>query len=107
MNTARNMPQGAGTQTAGLAFGGSSPVTGVTETYDGSTWTEVNDMNTARGQGGGSGTQTSALVYAGEDPSNTRNLTESWNGTNWTEVNDLNTPRHLETGSAGADNTAA
>ena len=64
MNTARNMPQGAGTQTAGLAFGGSSPVTGVTETYDGSTWTEVNDMNTARGQGGGSGTQTSALVYA-------------------------------------------
>jgi hypothetical protein len=31
---------GAGTQTAGLAFGGTPPAaTGATEEYDGSTWT--------------------------------------------------------------------
>jgi hypothetical protein len=35
---------GAGTQTAGLAFGGSltpGAVTGATEEYDGSTWTTI------------------------------------------------------------------
>jgi hypothetical protein len=30
---------GCGTQTAALAFGGTSPVIGATEEYDGSTWT--------------------------------------------------------------------
>jgi hypothetical protein len=33
---------GAGTQTAGLAFGGDTPsATGATEEYDGTTWTAV------------------------------------------------------------------
>jgi hypothetical protein len=30
---------GAGTQTATLAFGGSPPITGATEEYDGTSWT--------------------------------------------------------------------
>jgi hypothetical protein len=40
LNTARYDLAGAGTQTAGLAFGGYGPVIQVaTEEYDGSTWT--------------------------------------------------------------------
>ena len=38
---------GAGTQTAGLIFGRVSPVTGATEEYNGSSWSEQNDLNTA------------------------------------------------------------
>src|SRR6056300_1078404 len=41
MNTARQQHAGAGTQTAGLAFGGETPppTTNLTEEYDGSAWT--------------------------------------------------------------------
>src|SRR6056300_559189 len=63
MNTGRALGGGAGTQTAGLAFGGNiPPVQANTETYDGTSWTEVNDLNTARSQLAGAGTQTSALA---------------------------------------------
>jgi hypothetical protein len=42
--------RGAGTQTAGLAFGGYLPAaTGATEEYDGTTWTSnPTGLNTAR-----------------------------------------------------------
>jgi hypothetical protein len=41
--------RGAGTNTAALAFGGNiPPTTGATETWNGTNWTEVNDLNTAR-----------------------------------------------------------
>jgi hypothetical protein len=39
LNTARTALAGAGTQTAGLAFGGTPPTTGATELYDGTSWT--------------------------------------------------------------------
>ena len=93
MNSAKIFPGGAGTQTAGLAFGAFNPSTsGATELYNGSSWTELNDLNTARGRSGSNGTSTSALGYGGADPSISKE-TESWNGTSWTEVNDLNTAR--------------
>jgi hypothetical protein len=38
LNTARQELGGAGTQTAALAFGGSPPVTGATEEYNGTSW---------------------------------------------------------------------
>ena len=60
MNTAKNTRVGGGTQTAGIVFGG-GPATGITETYDGTSYTEVGDMNTGRSDFGGNGTQTSAL----------------------------------------------
>jgi hypothetical protein len=44
LNSARNISGGAGTQTAALAFGNPA----VTEQYDGTSWTEVNDLNTGR-----------------------------------------------------------
>ena len=48
LNTARGELAGAGIQTAALAFGGDTPVTpgtsreANTESYNGSTWTELN-----------------------------------------------------------------
>ena len=95
-----------GTQTAALAFGGETPPDlAITEAYNGSTWTEVNDLNATNRVQGSAGTQTSALSFGGI-PVPTHDETELWNGTNWTEVNDLNTGRRSLTG-VGADNTSA
>ena len=103
LNTARNAGVGAGIQTSGmLSAGRGGPPSytnyAITEFYDGSSWTEVNDMNTGRYALGGanSGSQTATLVFGGYDTA-VRTQTESWDGTNWTEVNDLNTA-----GSSGA-----
>jgi hypothetical protein len=102
MNTARRV-EGTGTQTAALGFGG--VFSALTESYNGTSWTEVNDLNTARYELGPAGTQTSALGFGGATPPAVA-VTESWNGTCWTEVNDLNTARY-QAGGAGADNTSA
>jgi len=112
LNTGRRAMSGAGTQTAALGIGGNSnpgsPPFSVdianTESYDGTSWTEVNDLNTARGYAAADGTQTSALYFGGLPPSNLA-LTESWNGTSWTAVNTLNTGRRSLAGS-GVDNTS-
>jgi hypothetical protein len=106
LDTARNFGAGAGTQTAGMHSGGrggppSFSDYALTELYDGSSWTEVNDMNTARYALGGAnaGTQTSTLIFAGYyPPGGVTGATESWDGTNWTEVNDLNTAGGSGTG---------
>ena len=96
--------EGAGTVTSALGFGGygnpSSPsptrgFNGITESWNGSAWSEVADLNTSRGiLGGGGASNTDALACGGIDGSdNRRNNTEKWNGTAWTEINDLNTGR--------------
>ena len=97
LTVAKGQAAGAGTQTAGIFMGGSaSPppnaVLNETELYNGTSWTEVNNLNTARyGLGGANaGSQTATLVFAGYDTAMLA-VTESWDGTNWTEVNDLNT----------------
>jgi hypothetical protein len=65
LNTARRGVGGAGTDnTAALAFGGTdagNPTLAVTESWNGSAWTEVNDLNQARERLGGTGTETSGL----------------------------------------------
>ena len=95
MNQVRggNDNAGSGTVTATLTFAGNIPPhTAKTESYNGSNWTEVNDLNTARRSGAGAGTQTAALMFGGT-PAPESAKTETWNGTNWTEVNDLNQGR--------------
>ena len=72
-------------------------------TWNGSSWTEVNDLNTGRNELAGHGIVTSALAYGGNLPGATA-VTESYNGTNWTEVSDLNQARKTPGGS-GTDNT--
>jgi hypothetical protein len=93
LNTGRQYMGAAGiSDTSALIFSGTSPATGVTESYDGSTWTEVNDMSTGRGYlGGGAGTQTAAIAVGGLSPTNpaTNGITEIWDGTNWTTAPSL------------------
>ena len=84
----------AGIQTAGLFFGGEDPLRALTESWDGTAWTEVGDMNTARQSSGmGAGIQTAAMAIGGEvSPGFTAN-TETFNGSSWTEVANLGTAR--------------
>jgi hypothetical protein len=68
MNTARRLLAGAGTQTAGLAFGGLDDTanTTATEEYNGSTWTTITPgLNTVRRALAGAGIQTAALAFGG------------------------------------------
>ena len=57
---------------------------GCTEEYDGTSWTEKNDMNTDGATSGG-GTTEAAIATGGFSR---EGCTEYWNGTNWSECND-------------------
>jgi len=94
-----------GTVTSGLIYagysniGGDAQPRGTAEVWNGTSWTEVNDLNTPRTQCIGAGTATAALCMAGAaDPGNL-GVTETYDGTSWTEVNDVNTARHALAGS--------
>jgi hypothetical protein len=104
---------GGGIQTAAIIFAGDNRPAGAnnsveTEIYDGSSWTEVNNLNTGRSDSAGCGSTSSALDISGKKSNPSVDLTnvESWNGTNWTEVTDVNASREVA-GAAGANNTAA
>jgi hypothetical protein len=65
---------------SGLAFAGRTPaITGATEEYDGTSWTNTSSMATAREQLAGAGTQSSALGMGGYTTANTA-ATEEWTG---------------------------
>ena len=107
LNQARYQMAGCGTLTAGLAFGGYEPggETGKTEEYDGTSFSEQNDMGTARYEmGNGNGTQTAALCSAGRTDTahggGAQAFVEEYDGTSWSEVNNLPGNRTAH-GSAG------
>jgi len=103
LNTSRIYPAGIGTtNSSALAVGGFSGTAAIAnnESYNGTSWTELNDLNSGRYGLNGRGTSTSGIVYAGITTARVGN-TETWNGTNWTEVNDLSTVRYR----AGASGT--
>ena len=52
---------------------------GVTETWDGTSWTEVADLATARASLAGAGTNTLGLAFGGSAPA-VNGLTEEWTG---------------------------
>jgi len=101
LGTARYQIGGAGDLLAGLGYGGySTSVPGnttKTEEYDGTSWSEVNDMANPRGQCSGQhiGTQTAALAAGGTLPGSPpySDLCEEYNGTNWTTGGALNQRR--------------
>ena len=66
LNTARSGVVGAknGTQTAGLVYGSYNPppAKAFTESWNGTNWTEVNDLNNGRSLSGSGGTQTAAIM---------------------------------------------
>src|SRR6056300_480983 len=63
LNSARNGGGGSGTQTSALVYCGGPVKTAATESYDGTSWTEVNDLNQAKsgGIGNAGSDNTSAL----------------------------------------------
>jgi len=108
LNTARFQLGGSGkSSTAALAFGGSPPDAPSskhqTESWNGSSWTEVNDLNTGRANGVGIGTYTSAIYSGGDGLSGT---TETWNGSSWSNVTSSPFSGN-SSGGAGADSEDA
>ena len=102
LNTARDGATGFGASNSdALCCGGEVGPPGNTndtELWDGSSWTEVNNMNTTARYRMGAGIKSAGLAFGGL-PSGTTANTESWNGTSWSEVNDLNTARRGGRGS--------
>jgi len=92
--TAKYKHAGAGTQTAGLSFGGIPAPGGsaqsTSEEYDGSSWSSGGTLGTAAERCAGSGTQTLALCFGG--PPDT-DLTQIYNGTSWSTAPLLSTGR--------------
>ena len=83
----------AGTQTANVIMGGQRPGnTSNVEEYNGSSWSEVNNMPYAAGNLSGLGTQTAALAFGGYLNVTT---TAKYDGTNWTTSGTLSTGREL------------
>ena len=98
LNTPRSYQMGLGTSTAGMIVGGyiQSPASmvGNTEIWNGSAWTEVNDLNTARRSGGASkiGSTSEGIVL--EVQLHLLQVKQkSYNGSSWSETADLATAR--------------
>ena len=108
LNTGRDSLGGVGaTRDAALAFGGGPPpapgAKAITESYNGTAWTEVADLNSQRALVTGAGTYTSAIAAGGDQYSG---VAESWNGTCWASI--TNEPNGTNGyGGAGASNTNA
>ena len=94
MNSSLTRNRGSGgTSTAALYAGGEPPTGTDTETWNGSAWTEVNEMNTGAQGGKYCGTTTAGLYSGGARPGASAK-TEFWDGTSWTEVADLAATRN-------------
>ena len=104
LNRDKNAAGGTGTKTAALAVGGTaapSPATNAfideTEQYNGTSWTELNNLHTGTKLNATNGTYTAAIAAGGlraPTPATNSAKTESWDGTNWTEVADINSARY-------------
>ena len=78
--TARKGLAGAGTQNAGLAFGGYSSgyFRSCTEEYNGSSWATGGALSTARRYLAGAGIQTAGLAFGGSASPGTVSCTEEY-----------------------------
>jgi len=91
---------GAGTLTAGLVFGGTPypypPVDSTySEEYDGTSWTEGNNLPTACHMNAGAGSQTAALSIGGKISTSDQVFSFEYNGTSWGDGGDLPSGKSL------------
>ena len=101
LNTTTIQHIGAGvSSTSGIVVGGggwaSSPLDTIhtkTESWNGSSWTEIGELNTGKNASGGDGIATAAIIAGGGPPSSHTATCETFDGSSWTEVSDLNTGR--------------
>ena len=75
---------GSGTTPSALAFAGlvGASYKTLTESWNGTSWTEQNDMSTARFHAGDGGSAVAAIAYGGSIPGNMTNVTEEWTADN-------------------------
>ena len=92
---ARSSLAGAGSQTAGLSFGGHDGATirNTTEHYNGTVWSAGGALAVARHSLAGTGSQTAGLSFGGLN-GGIRNTTEHYNGTSWSAGGALAVARH-------------
>jgi len=105
LQVGRRAPGGAGTQTAGLVFGGtdaSSNYTSCTEEYDGSSWSTGGALGTALYSNSGIGTQNAALSAGGGNGSLTA-CTFEYDGSSWSAGGDLQVARYNMAGGGTQD----
>ena len=82
MNTARyRMQGGMGTYTAAVAVAGASPNKANVESYNGTAWTEVNDVPSVRADVAAGGTATAGFALGGNPSPITQTL--EWDGTSF------------------------
>ena len=114
LNTGIQYNVGFGTTTAAVNTGGAVPAppysTGITEIWDGTSWTtspatlgQISQKKSASNQA----PSTTGIVFGGGDgyPLSAIDLTEQWDGSAWTELADLATARSA--GGGGGTQTAA
>jgi hypothetical protein len=88
-----------GIQTAAIFAGGHTP-SGTSlnsETYNGTTWSEGNNLGSIADYAAAAGTSTAGLAFGGS-PAGVKK-TQSYNGTSWSEVNELTAGRYAIGGS--------
>jgi len=90
---------GGGTSIAALSTGNSSSgaPNGLTEEWDDSSWTAVNQQSTGRAFRAQAGTQTDCIVFGSNNPAIT--TTEAYDGTNWSAKPSMATARDSAGGS--------
>ena len=100
LNRGNRFGTGLGTQTAMVAASGAPPVLRATEEYDGSSWTNVNDMNADHFLCAGFGTLTAGVVAGGHKAPTPRAIatTEEYDGTDWSSVEDMPAGRQYPQG---------
>ena len=89
------MGGGMGISTSSALASGGNPGSANNELYNGTSWTEVNNLNTGGDGIAPAGTATAGLAIAGRRPSSPANNVESWDGTNYTEIAEINTARSV------------
>ena len=95
---------GAGTRTAGIMVGGRTPTTtGVSEEYNGTSYSSGGSLINARSHVNALGTQNATLASAGSPTPAGSNLSEEYDGTSWSAGGTMITAR-FNVGSTGVQN---
>ena len=116
MTTGRNRCGGTGPGTSAIAVGGyppgGAPTVSLTETYNGTAWTEVTNIPIAPGwpgiqDPGFAGTSTAALFISGDQGPSPTNTSLTYNGSSWSAAGSRNnvspTISLLRVGGAGTE----
>ena len=97
----------AGTQNAGLAFGGAASLS-CTEEYDGTSWSAGGALITGRGSLGGGGIQSAGLAFGGSSPISpgANGCTEEYDGISWSSKSAMLTGLNAESNGTGTSTSA-